>query len=110
MPEAIFLILFFGILVWVVFVFFTKYGKGVVFGGKIIKTYNGVKGKRRIVTSRVKVHAVEAAPTVRFVGLEISNSTFGGFQMIPITLPASEAKELARLLNEAVDYQQTNES
>ena len=104
MPEGLFFILFFGVLAWVLFVFFTKRGKGIMFGGKIIKTYDGIKVKRRIITSRVKIHAIEAAPAARLVGLEIYNSTFGSFQMTHITLPASEARKLARLLNEAADY------
>ena len=75
-----------------------------MFGGTIVKTWDGVKGKRKIVTSRVKVHAVDATPTVRFVGLELTASTFGSYQMIPISLPAKEALELARLLKEAAEY------
>ena len=39
MPEGIFFVVFFAVLIWVLFVFFTKKGKGIMFGGKIIKTY-----------------------------------------------------------------------
>ncbi len=79
----------------------------MMFGGRISKTWDGVSGKRKIVTTRVKVHAVEAAPTVRLVGLELSLSSFGGYQMIPITLPVAEAKELARMLEEAAAFPHT---
>ncbi len=81
-----------------------------MFGGTIVKSWDGVSGKRKIVTSRVKVHAVDASSTTRLVGLEISNSTFGSFQMVPISLPASEALELARLLEQAAKYSPTNET
>lgn len=110
MPDLIFLGIFGMIVLWVAFVFLTKRGRGIMFGGKIIKSWDGVSGKRKIITSRVKVHAVDAAPSVRFVGLEISAATFGSYQMMPITLPASEALELARLIEQAAKYQATNET
>jgi len=104
MGELIFLGFFFAILLSAVFVFSTKRGRGLLFGGKIVKTWDAIEGRRKIVTSRVKVHAVDAAPSVRFVGLELSATTMGGYQMIPISLPAKEALELARLLKEAAEY------
>lgn len=110
MPELIFLGFLALIVIWVAFVFLTKRGRGILFGGKIIKSWDGVSGKRKIVTSRVKVHAVDAAPTVRFVGLEISDATFGSYQMVPITLPAAEALELAHLIEQAAKYQATSET
>src|SRR5690606_32631224 len=76
------------------FLAFSERGKNMMFGGRILKTWDGVSGKRKIVTTRVKVHAVEAAPTLRFVGLELSMSSFGGYQMVPITLPLAEARSL----------------
>jgi len=105
MPEVIFFVFFFAILGWVLFVFFTKRGKGIMFGGKIIKTYEGVSAKRRIFSNKVKVHAVDGG-AVRFVGLEISASSFGSYQMIPVTFPYSEARQLAALLIEAAEYQE----
>lgn len=103
MPEGVFFIFFFAILGWVLFVFFTKRGKGIMFGGRIIKTFDGVSAKRKIFSNKVKVHAVDGG-TVRFVGLEISASSVGSYQMIPVTFPASEARQLAALLIEAADY------
>lgn len=110
MGDLIFLGVFVLITAWVAFVFLTKRGRGIMFGGTIVKSWDGISGKRKIVTSRVKVHAVDAAPKIRFVGLEISNSTFGSYQMVPITLPASEALELARLIEEAAKYQANEET
>ncbi|WP_028781297.1 hypothetical protein [Shewanella sp. 38A_GOM-205m] len=105
MPEGIFFVVFFAVLIWVLFVFFTKKGKGIMFGGKIIKTYDGVSAKRKIFSNKVKVHAVDGG-AVRFVGLEISVSSIGSYQMIPVTFPANEARQLAALLIEAAEYKE----
>lgn len=104
MPEWIFLVIFFATLAWVGFVFLTRRGRNVMFGGQIVKTWDAIEGKRKIITSRVKVHAVDAAPSLRFVGLEISNKSIGSYHMIPITLPQHEALELARMIQEAAEY------
>jgi len=104
MGEIIFLGFLSVIVLWVAFIFLTKRGRGVMFGGKIIKSWDGVTGKRKIVTSRAKVHAVDVSPSVRIVGLELSASIIGSSQMIPISLPATEAVELARILKEAAEY------
>lgn len=104
MGEVVFFVFFALAAVWVAFVFLTKAGRGFMFGGTIVHTWDGVTGKRKIYTSRVKVHAVDAAPTLRFVGLEIATSSIGSYQMIPISLPKAEALELARLIQEAANY------
>jgi len=105
MGEIIFFIFFFVVLAWVIFAFFTQYGKGMMFGGKIIKTFDGISSKRKIFSNKVKVHAVDGG-TVRFVGMEISASSIGSYQMVPITLPAREAKQLAQMLIEAAEYEE----
>ena len=100
------------VLIFIVFVaaflFFviSKKGKGMMFGGEIIHTINGnPQGKRRIITTGVKVHVVQAAPMVRFVGLEINQSGGLSWQMIPISLPISDARLLADMINQAIDYE-----
>lgn len=105
MPEGIFFTLFFAIFCWVLFVLFTKRGKEIMFGGRIIKTFDGVSAKRKIFSNNIKVHAVDGGP-VRFVGLEISTSSIGSYKITPITFPASEARQLAALLIEAAEYQE----
>lgn len=83
----------------------SRKGKGMMFGGEIIHTIDGnPKGKRRIITTGVKVHVVQAAPSVRFVGLEINQSGELSWQMIPISLPVSDARLLAQMINEAIEY------
>lgn len=104
MGETIFFVLFGLVALWVGFVFFTKTGRGILFGGTIVQTWDGVSGKRKIFSCKVKIHAVDASPSVRFVGLEISTSSVASYQMIPISLPKEEALELARLIQEAANY------
>lgn len=110
MADLIFFVILGMVALWVAFVFLTKRGRGIMFGGKIVNSWDGVLGKQKFVTNRIKVHAVDVAPTVRVVGLEISSSTFGSYKMIPISLPASEALELARLLEEAAKYSVTDKT
>jgi hypothetical protein len=43
---------------------------------------------------------------MRFVALEISVSSFGSYQMIPVTLPASDARRLSATLIEAAEHQE----
>lgn len=91
MGELIYLGILGAILIWVVFVLLTKRGRQFVFGGKIVHTWDGIKGQRKMLSSLVKVHAVEATSAVRRAGLELSTSTIGSYQIIPISLSASEA-------------------
>lgn len=81
-----------------------------MFGGDVIQSWDGVSGQRKIISARVKVHAIEVTPTLRMVGLEISTSTIGSYQMVPITLPTAEALELANLIEQAVKFQHPNEN
>jgi hypothetical protein len=104
MAIALFLVVI-AVLAWVLFVFFTERGRGILFGGRIVKTYEGVAAKRKILSHKVRVHAVESG-LVRFVGLEISTSSIGSYSMIPLTLPAPEARQLAHLLLEAAEYKE----
>lgn len=110
MVELIFVAIGAIILAYVIFIFFTKKGRNIMFGGEIIKTFDSIESKRRIFTGRIKVHSVQAAPSVRMVGFEISQSSFGSYQMMPLTLPAREAKELANMINEAIEYDPRTET
>jgi hypothetical protein len=101
--AAVIILLILAPLAWVVFIFFTKRGRGVLFGGRIVKTFDGVAAKRKILSHRIRIHAVESGAH-RLVGLEISSSSVASYQMLPLTLPAHEAKQLAQLLIEAADY------
>lgn len=76
-----------------------------MFGGRIIKTYDGVSAKRRLFSNKVRVHAVGGG-SMRFVALEISVSSSGSYQMIPVTFPVSDARRLAEKLIEAAEHQE----
>ncbi len=73
-----------------------------MFGGRIIKTYDGVSAKGKIYSNKVKVHVVDSGAT-KFVGLEISVASIGSYQMIPVSFTANEARQLAELLIEGAE-------
>jgi hypothetical protein len=104
MSEVIFFIFYLAAVGWAIFALFTKRGRDIMRGGRIIKTFDGVSAKRRILSNDVKVHAVDGG-SVRLVGLEISTSSVGSNEMTPITFPASEARRLAAILIEAAECQ-----
>ena len=59
MAEIIPLIVIFAVLGIVLFVMLTRRGKGMLFGGRIIKTYDGVSAKRRMIASKIKVQVID---------------------------------------------------
>jgi|SRR5690606_12423923 len=105
MFEVLIAIIFCLVAAWLIFTSLTKAGKGLMFGGSIIKTYDGASDKRKIFTNKVKVHAVNAG-NVRFVGLEVTIYSFASYQMIPVTFSAREAKQLAQMIIEAAEYKE----
>jgi len=92
------------VLAWLVYVFFTKRGRGRLYGGEILEEYEGISSRRKIVSNSVKVYAVKSPTNARRVGIDIRASTFGSYQMIPVSFTASEAKQLAEMLVEAAEY------
>ncbi len=102
-PIAILLFLSF-----FVFLAFTKKGKGLFFGGAIIKTIGEKIGsKRGIISANVRVHVVKTKlpqPNTFQVGLELSQTSVASFQMTPITLSQREAGLLITMLQEAIEY------
>lgn len=105
MIESIFIVIFIAAICWVAFIFFTKRGKEIMFGGKIIRSFDSVKGKRFFNWSGIKVHAVQSRKNTRWVGLEVSAATIGSYDMIPVSLPEDQAKLLAEVLLEAVEFE-----
>ncbi|MCI0363217.1 MAG: hypothetical protein L0219_05000 [Phycisphaerales bacterium] len=76
--------------------------KGAMFGAKIERTVgqvacNGVK----FGSMSLKVHKLSGSPE-RVIGIEMVAKTFASYDMMPMTLLASEAKKLATLLEAAV--------
>jgi hypothetical protein len=87
---------------WLVFRFL-KFGglRGAMFGSGVQQTVGEVTGSGGSFASRVlKVHVLNDPPE-RAIGLEIVAKTFASYQMMPITLSLSEARNLLRLLQVA---------
>lgn len=80
----------------------------MLYGGKINKEFSGVDSKRKIFSNKVKVYAVTGPNNSKRVGLDISVSTFGSYQMVPTSFTASEAKQLADMLVEAAEYEESS--
>lgn len=104
--EYLFPIIFFSFFGFVIFMIFSKKGKEVIFGGKIVKTMDPVtKGKKRmLISSNLKVHIIENSLNGRNIGLEISQSGVLNYSMVPVVLPISEAKILADTIYAAIDF------
>ncbi|MDC7700913.1 hypothetical protein [Vogesella indigofera] len=103
--ENISLIFVLGVMALLFWLGTSKRGKSLFFTGRIVKTFDGAHMRHRMITNDIKVHVLDAGP-VRFVGLEIVAKSFASYQMTPLTLPAAEARQLAQMLLEAVDYQE----
>jgi len=107
--EPIIFILIIVFIAFFIFLFFTKKGKGLFFGGELVKTIGeDVGSKRGIVNATVKVHVVKTKlpkPNKYQVGIELSQKSFASYQMTPITISTNEAKELIGMLEEAINYE-----
>ena len=81
--------------------------KAALFGAPIQNTVGEIKGANHFWTrSSVKVHRLNSISPDTAVGLEIVGRTFGSFQLIPVSLSAEQAKELATLLTSAAETTQ----
>jgi len=98
---------FFGVFLFVAGTFVVKmfrHGgfKAAMFGARIHRTVGEVAGGRRgLATITVTVHELEGDDERR-VGLEIVGKTFASYQMFPVTLSASDARQLASLIESAL--------
>jgi hypothetical protein len=104
--EYLFLGLFAAIAGYFLFNLFRYKGlKGALFGGRIVETFGEVRGtKQGPVRVSLKLHSVASPdhPTPD-VGLELVARSFASYQMMPIRLRRTEAQELLRLLQRAID-------
>jgi hypothetical protein len=96
-------IIFFVIVIGFIIFSFTNKGKSKMLGGNIIQTFDAISTKQGLFTSKVKVHVVDTDPTPS-VSIEVSKSSPLSYQMLPATLTADEAKDLAELLMKASEY------
>ncbi|MBI2174918.1 MAG: hypothetical protein HYU33_06960 [Candidatus Omnitrophica bacterium] len=106
-------------LFWVIFVGFAlffgyrilkhKGFKGAMFGARIVNTIGEVSGKSQgPISVLLKVHSLGSdAPHEILVGIEVVAKSFASWQMMPVTLTASETQQLMSLLERAVNERAT---
>ena len=83
---------------------FLKFGgfKGAMFGARIQRTVGEAEGSGgSVMKTLVRVHVLDGGPD-KAVGLEFVAKSFASYQMVPVTLSDSEARELIRALQSAV--------
>ena len=87
------------------FVFkFLKFGgtKAAMFGASIERTVGEARASNgKIVKAVVKVHVLDGGPD-KAVGLEFVAKSFASYQMLPVALSESEARNLIHFLENAV--------
>lgn len=102
--KLIFFVLFGATVAYFIFRFF-KFGgfKAAMFGARIERTVGEAKGSDgSMMKTLVRVHVLEGSPE-KTVGLEFVAKSFASYQMVPITLSLSEARDLISYLQSAVD-------
>ena len=83
---------------------FLKFGsfKGAMFEASIEHTIGEARATSgKLVEAAVKVHVLDGGPD-KAVGLEFVAKRFASYQMLPVTLSESEARNLIRFLENAV--------
>jgi hypothetical protein len=78
----------------------------VTVGGTILYSHGTVTSKRGVLKQQLRVQCFlpgRGAPE-RIVRLDIIASAPLGFQTLPVTLRPSEARELVRFIEEAIDH------
>jgi len=100
------LIPFLGFLSFVVFMAFSKYGRGKALGGKIVWS-----GKEHLLDESsvgtkfiVQVHGVETKDQLQKnkVGIELRSKSFTHLSIRPVSLSIDQATELSEELNNAI--------
>jgi len=102
--NLVFLAVFGAIAAYFAFRYF-KFGgfKAAMFGARIERTVGEAEGSNgKLTTAIVRVHVLDGGPDKR-VGLEFVTKSFASYQMVPITLSDTEARDLIRHLQAAVD-------
>jgi len=102
--EVLFFAVFAAVIGFFVYRMFRHGGfKAAMFGARIDRTVGEVSGEKQgPVGVALKVHILRREATEKLVGIEFVAKSFASYQMMPITLSASQAQQLASLLNEAV--------
>lgn len=103
--ENIFLIVFLGIAGSMLFKVFKNGGfKGAMFGASVKSTLGEVSGsKQKLISTSVKVHSLNGDQQDKLVGIEFIAKSIASYQMMPISLSATETRKLISLLEAAVN-------
>lgn len=104
-PQTLFFILFAGIVGLFAYRMLRFGGiKAAMFGARIDRTVGEVAGEKQGPVGVVlKVHVLRREPAEKLVGVEFTAKSFASYQMMPITLSLSQAKQLASLLQAALN-------
>ena len=77
--------------------------KAAMFGASIDSTVGSVRGNgSKMVKMPITVHKLGGNDPAKTVGLEVVAKSAGSYQMLPVALSLSEAKNLIKLLENAV--------
>lgn len=104
--EHLFWLVFVGIFLFFAYRMFKYKGlKGAMFGAEIVNTVGEVQGKGQGPLSlALKVHSLKPETTSQsLVGIELVAKSIASYEMMPITLSASEAQHLITLLERAIN-------
>lgn len=85
---------------------FGKWFKSQLFDGDIDRTIGEVSGTGRgLVKTLIKVHTIRKKdnPNENYIGIELVAKSFLSYQMMPITLPRSEADTLIQMVKNALE-------
>jgi len=94
--EFLFPILFFGLVGYFIFMIFTKKGRGMILGGKIVKTIDDeIKQREGIGSTTIRVHVIERKKQIdHSVAIELNQHAYLAWSMMPIKLSKDEARQL----------------
>jgi len=102
--NSIFPIIPFLIIGLVLALLFSKKGKELLFGGRILETLDdSVSVKKWMMTSTLRVHVIDGKPSgePHRVGLEVASRAALSASMMPLTMSREDALQLAEMLTKA---------
>jgi hypothetical protein len=78
--------------------------RGAIFGAPVVRTIGELDlGRQGMVRTKLRVHRLETAePSSPEIGIEVSTTTIGSFNIAPIRLSRSQAMALNTLISQAV--------
>ena len=103
MHEILFtlaLIFISGIAIWMSYVWFTKKGRGSLFGGEIRSTYEVPLNLEQFARSKktLRIYEIERDGSPNIIGLEMTAKIGGKFTLLTLNMSSVEASELSNNL------------